>query len=93
MQKQNKFAFPEKCNTFVSPKRWILNNPHQIGPFVYRLGRKIFILVRGVRLPYGLPILSRVIIRSEMVGFFFPISFIVYYCVGVTSARPEVELM
>ncbi|MEN9918278.1 MAG: hypothetical protein RL662_714 [Bacteroidota bacterium] len=24
------------------------------GPFVYRLGRKIFILERGVRLPYGL---------------------------------------
>ncbi|SBV92517.1 hypothetical protein KL86DYS1_10630 [uncultured Dysgonomonas sp.] len=26
----------------------------QDGPFVYRLGRKIFILERGVRLPYGL---------------------------------------
>ena len=25
------------------------------GPFVYRLGRKIFILERGVRFPYGLP--------------------------------------
>ncbi len=25
------------------------------GPFVYRLGPQIFILVRGVRLPYGLP--------------------------------------
>ena len=24
------------------------------GPFVYRLGRKIFILERGVRLSYGL---------------------------------------
>ena len=24
------------------------------GPFVYRLGPQIFILVRGVRLPYGL---------------------------------------
>ena len=24
------------------------------GPFVYRLGRKIFILERGVRFPYGL---------------------------------------
>jgi hypothetical protein len=24
------------------------------GPFVYRLGLKIFILARGVRLPYGL---------------------------------------
>ncbi len=26
----------------------------QDGPFVYRLGRQIFILERGVRLPYGL---------------------------------------
>ena len=25
-----------------------------VGPFVYRLGRKIFILERGVRFPYGL---------------------------------------
>ena len=24
------------------------------GPFVYRLGPQVFILVRGVRLPYGL---------------------------------------
>ena len=24
------------------------------GPFVYRLGRQVFILVRGVRFPYGL---------------------------------------
>ena len=24
------------------------------GPFVYRLGRQIFILERGVRFPYGL---------------------------------------
>ena len=27
----------------------------QQGPFVYRLGRKIFILERGVRFSYGLP--------------------------------------
>ena len=26
----------------------------QDGPFVYRLGRKIFILERGVRFPHGL---------------------------------------
>ena len=26
------------------------------GPFVYRLGRKIFILERGVRFPYGLQV-------------------------------------
>ena len=28
----------------------------QRGPFVYRLGRQVFNLERGVRLPYGLPI-------------------------------------
>ena len=28
----------------------------QDGPFVYRLGRKIFILERGVRFPHGLQI-------------------------------------
>ena len=26
------------------------------GPFVYRLGRQVFILVRGVRFPYGLQV-------------------------------------
>ena len=29
------------------------------GPFVYRLGRQVFILVRGVRFPYGLRIFRR----------------------------------
>jgi hypothetical protein len=30
--------------------------PHaSSGPFVYRLGRQVFNLKRGVRLPYGLP--------------------------------------
>jgi hypothetical protein len=28
--------------------------PKNNGPFVYRLGRQVFILERGVRLPYGL---------------------------------------
>ena len=28
----------------------------KLGPFVYRLGRKIFILERGVRFPHGLQI-------------------------------------
>ena len=31
---------------------WLL--VQAVGPFVYRLGRKIFILERGVRFPYGL---------------------------------------
>ena len=29
------------------------------GPFVYRLGRKIFILERGVRFPYGLQAINK----------------------------------
>jgi hypothetical protein len=36
------------------------------GPFVYRLGRKIFILERGVRLPYGL--LTKKIIKKKKDG-------------------------
>ncbi len=27
---------------------------YEAGPFVYRLGRQVFILERGVRFPYGL---------------------------------------
>ena len=37
-------------------------NPY--GPFVYRLGRKIFILERGVRFPYGLLSKTRINIRE-----------------------------
>ena len=33
----------------------IKQKPSHDGPFVYRLGRKIFILERAVRLCYGLP--------------------------------------
>ncbi len=33
--------------------------PHDsAGPFVYRLGRQVFNLERGVRFPYGLPLIS-----------------------------------
>ncbi len=35
------------------------NAQKQDGPFVYRLGRKIFILERGVRLPHGLQIKNK----------------------------------
>ncbi len=31
-------------------------NQRASGPFVYRLGRLVFNQVRGVRLPYGLPL-------------------------------------
>ena len=34
------------------------------GPFVYRLGRKIFILERGVRFPYGLQLKLKNIIKE-----------------------------
>ena len=34
-------------------------HPQRInGPFVYRLGRQVFILERGVRFPYGLQIIN-----------------------------------
>ena len=35
------------------------------GPFVYRLGREIFILKRGVRLSYGLPIKNKKDFRNN----------------------------
>ncbi len=44
-QSRNKRSKSEKRNGNVSPND---------GPFVYRLGRKIFILERGVRFPHGL---------------------------------------
>ena len=37
---------------------------HKDGPFVYRLGRKIFILERGVRFPYGLQLKLKNIIEE-----------------------------
>ncbi len=39
------------------------------GPFVYRLGRKIFILERGVRLSYGLQLAE--LIFGDGYGDFF----------------------
>ncbi len=36
------------------------------GPFVYRLGRQIFILERGVRFPYGLRIIKKLNRLVEM---------------------------
>ena len=40
------------------------------GPFVYRLGRKIFILERGVRFPHGLP--NKKAIDKSMAFLFLP---------------------
>ena len=48
------FANSKKVTTFAPEiEREILDKKD--GPFVYRLGRKIFILERGVRFPHGLP--------------------------------------
>ena len=41
------FASLLKKGTLLSGRKFV-------GPFVYRLGLKIFILARGVRFPYGL---------------------------------------
>ena len=47
------FANSKKVTTFAPEiEREILDKKD--GPFVYRLGRKIFILERGVRFPHGL---------------------------------------
>ena len=56
-----KFAYLKNIRTFAPAigNHYRCNrNPdipeHKDGPFVYRLGRKIFILERGVRFPHGL---------------------------------------
>ena len=49
------FANSKKVTTFAPAiEREILDKKD--GPFVYRLGRKIFILERGVRFPHGLQV-------------------------------------
>ena len=46
-----------------------LNTAHHTrGPFVYRLGRQVFNLERGVRFPYGLPLLPN--FSHEITRFF-----------------------
>ena len=51
------FANSKKVTTFAPAiEREILDKKD--GPFVYRLGRKIFILERGVRFPTGYQIKS-----------------------------------
>ena len=52
------FANSKKVTTFAPANRE-RNLDKKDGPFVYRLGRKIFILERGVRFPHGLPFLKR----------------------------------
>ena len=49
------FGNSEKVTTFaLAIEREIIDAKD--GPFVYRLGRKIFILERGVRFPHGLQV-------------------------------------
>ncbi len=43
----------------VTKKGFIFANSKINGPFVYRLGRMVFIHVRGVRLPYGLQFFNK----------------------------------
>ena len=48
------FGNSKKVTTFaLAIERELIDDKH--GPFVYRFGRKIFILERGVRFPQGLP--------------------------------------
>ena len=47
-KKELKYFASKKNSSIFAPAK------ESFGPFVYRLGRKIFILERGVRLPYGL---------------------------------------
>ena len=49
------FADSRKSRTFAPQLREKSSKKTKDGPFVYRLGRKIFILERGVRFPHGLP--------------------------------------
>ena len=42
------------------------------GPFVYRLGRQVFNLERGVRFPYGLPLYP--VSYCSSFGFFLSLS-------------------
>ena len=63
------FANSKKVTTFAPAiEREILDTKD--GPFVYRLGRKIFILEGGVRFPHGLPNIKAV---DKSIAFFYPV--------------------
>ena len=64
------FANSKKVTTFAPAiEREILDKKD--GPFVYRLGRKIFILERGVRFPHGLPNKKAMGQRNNLRDFIF----------------------
>jgi hypothetical protein len=51
---------PARARIPLIPPRVSLDTVHaKRGPFVYRLGRQVFNLERGVRFPYGLPATKR----------------------------------
>ena len=54
----------------------------QDGPFVYRLGRKIFILERGVRFPHGLP-------NKEVIEYSIASLFLSCFVQGMLTAQLE----
>lgn len=54
IQKKYLPLHPQSRNKHSKSKRKRKRFKRNDGPFVYRLGRKIFILERGVRLPHGL---------------------------------------
>ena len=52
--KKNLPTFASANGRFTLPSLRQIKRKQQAGPFVYRLGRKIFILERGVRFSHGL---------------------------------------
>ena len=58
------FGNSKKVTTFaLAIEREIIDAKD--GPFVYRLGLKIFILERGVRFPQGLPTKTRITLQHS----------------------------
>ncbi len=75
------FANSKKVTTFAPAiEREILDKKD--GPFVYRLGRKIFILERGVRFPHGLP-------NKKAIDKSMAFLFLVLLCAGYPAAQFE----
>ena len=75
------FANSKKVTTFAPAiEREILDKKD--GPFVYRLGRKIFILERGVRFPHGLP-------NKEVIEYSIASLFLSCFVQGMLTAQLE----
>ena len=75
------FANSKKVTTFAPAiEREILDKKD--GPFVYRLGRKIFILEGGVRFPHGLP-------NKEVIEYSIASLFLSCFVQGMPTAQLE----